>query len=125
MNAVVDWPDYEQIQGHIVYNGHNYNYVGLKVTRDTMFMLCLQNQEKNRLLMGQNALEKDTNDSFHGKKSQALFKTALKLVQYYSEHTQFVFSNSLPAIDKMNTLLHLSNEAPFISTRGRPPAIIA
>jgi len=125
MNAVVDWPDFEQIQGHVLYNGRNYNYVGLKVTRDTMFMLCLQNREKNQLLTEQTALEKETNDPLHGKKTQALFKTAFNLVKYYAEQAQFVFSNSAPAIDKMNTSLHLLNEDPFIGTRGRPPAIAA
>ena len=50
LSAVCNWEDYESIDGQMQYNGNYYNYVGLKIARDTMFLLCLPNHEKTRLV---------------------------------------------------------------------------
>jgi len=41
---------YESISGQIELKGDHYNYVALKITSDTMFVRCVNNHEKNRLV---------------------------------------------------------------------------
>jgi hypothetical protein len=125
MPAVEDEADFEQTQGHIQYQGYNYNFVGLKVARDTMFLLCLPNKEKNHLVDERNALDKEINDSGMSKKTQNLLKITFKPAQYCSELPQFLFSNNAINAERADTAFYFSIENPFIDTRGRPPEDIA
>jgi len=46
---IADWHDYEVIGGQVKFKEHIYNYAELKLTRDTMYLLCLPNRDKTRL----------------------------------------------------------------------------
>lgn len=125
MQAVEDEADFEQIQGKIQYQGYNYNFVGMKVARDTMFLLCLPNKEKNHLVNERNALDKEINDSGMSKKTQSLLKTTFKPAQYCSERPQFLFGDHATIRERADTAFHFSIDDPFIDTRGRPPENVA
>ena len=42
---------YESMSGEIELNGYSYNYVALKMTSDTMYVKCVPNHEKTRLVL--------------------------------------------------------------------------
>jgi len=46
---IADWNDYAVISGQVKYKEHIYDYAELKLTRDTMYLLCLPNHNKARL----------------------------------------------------------------------------
>ncbi|MFB9840740.1 hypothetical protein [Mucilaginibacter ginsenosidivorans] len=49
MGAVQDWTDYVYISGQVQFKNGSYNYVKLKMTRDTVYLMCVPNYETTRL----------------------------------------------------------------------------
>lgn len=62
---------YESISGQIQLDGHNYNYVALKITSDTMYVKCVPNYEKTRLLSENIITATDVSDLPLQKKNHA------------------------------------------------------
>ena len=50
MPTIQDWTEYEHITGQIQLSDGYYNYVGIKMTRDTMSLLCLKKHVKDKLV---------------------------------------------------------------------------
>jgi hypothetical protein len=46
---MTDWPDYKRIHGQVQLKDGFYNYVGVKMTRDTIFLVCIANSVKTKL----------------------------------------------------------------------------
>lgn len=53
-----DWKEFEEYDGSIEFNGQHYNYVKRKVYQDTLILLCLPNNEQNRLSAAKSDYEK-------------------------------------------------------------------
>jgi hypothetical protein len=123
--AVVNWENYEQIEGQMSLKGHNYNFVGLKITRDTMFLLCLPNKAKNRLVNDYMVYAQQVNDSPQAKKTQGLLKISFPLLKYNFETLQFRFMVHSQPLEKPDTpvVFHIDN--PVINAQERPPAFSA
>src|ERR1700761_8764985 len=47
---IQDWSEYEVISGQVKLKDTTYNYAELKMTRDTMYLKCIPNHEKGRLV---------------------------------------------------------------------------
>ena len=55
--------DFQGISGQVKLSDNDYNYVALKITRDTMYLMCIPNYEKTRLI-GENVITaKNISDS--------------------------------------------------------------
>ncbi len=52
---ITDWTAYEQVSGQIQFKYTCYNYVGLKLTHNAMYLMCVPNYEHTQLL-GQNVI---------------------------------------------------------------------
>ena len=63
MPYIQEQKEYEPIAGQIELKGHNYNYVALKMTRDTMYVKCVPNYEKTRLVSENIISAKDVSDT--------------------------------------------------------------
>jgi len=123
--AVVNWENYEQIEGKTSFNGRNYNFVGLKITRDTMFLLCLPNKEKNRLVNDYIVYAQQVNDSSSAGKTQGLLKISFPLLTYNFETLQFRFMVHSQPSEKPDTPIVFHIDNPLISAQERPPAFPA
>ncbi len=124
--AVINWPDYEQISGEVQINGFSYNYVGLKVTQDTMYMLCLPNYEKTRLIEADNTFGKQVNDNTQNKKSgNTLPKLTIPVSKYSYQQTEFCFSSPVCIIPAAGFHYLASLDQPSLSVSGQPPEHIA
>jgi hypothetical protein len=51
--------DYEVAYGETVINGTHYNYVKRKIVNNTLYLLCLPNTGKTKLVMAKTAIEKN------------------------------------------------------------------
>jgi len=71
MPYVQEQLEYQNISGHIELNGNSYNYVAMKMTRDTMYVKCIPNYEKTRLVSEKVILAKEISDLPLNKKSHA------------------------------------------------------
>ncbi len=48
--GITDWKYYRQISGQVRFRHSSYNYVALRKTRDTLYLLCLPHYEATHLL---------------------------------------------------------------------------
>jgi hypothetical protein len=49
MSTVQDWTDYAYISGRVEFKSTDYNYVKLKMTRDTIYLMCVPNYKTTKL----------------------------------------------------------------------------
>ena len=118
-----DWKDYEKVQGQIQLKDNYYNYVGVKMTKDTMYLVCIANSVKTRLVsanlivaknMADVPLNKKGSDAGQVKKASGGFE-----YQIPSSHYSYVaFSTTLKGHENPISakLTH-----PYIESPGKPP----
>ena len=126
MPTIQDWTDYEVVEGQIQLKDAYYNYVGLKMTRDTMYFVCLPNATKTRLVNANIITAKEIADVPLSKKGQEpASKKANTLSDYnlqafnynYSTHGTFQKLNQAPGT--------VISDDPFIESPGKPPNFIS
>jgi hypothetical protein len=57
-----NWPQYERFDGEAEMNGIHYNYVKRKMVNDTLYILCIPNNERNKIATAKNDYFNSTND---------------------------------------------------------------
>lgn len=123
---VVNWDNYEQINGEMQLKGHYYKYVGLKITRDTMFLLCLPDNERTRLENEHTQLAKQENDSPANKKAHSsLPKLAPPTAKYDYQVTELHFPAPVTILQKFLVHNTASREHPPLPVNGQPPEPMA
>jgi hypothetical protein len=123
MPTIDDWTEYANIQGQIQLNDAYYNYVRLKMTKDTMYLICLPNKVKANLVKANVIMAKNLNDVPLSKKGVNNSFTK-KAESVYDNVYQIVHCNYVPLVNlvkrSVNTFSpHLSN--PYIESPGKPP----
>lgn len=124
--TLTDWNDYEVISGQIQLKDAYYNYVRLKMTRDTMYFVCLPNTTKSRLVKANIITAKEISDvpiSKNGhnstiKKLNVFVEYNLRPFVYnYTEFGSYLKNYNNPGFSKIN--------CPFIESPGKPPNFIS
>lgn len=123
MPTIQDWPEYEHIEGQIQLNNAYYNYVRLKMTRDTMYLICLPNDVKANLMKANVIMAKNLNDVPLSKKG-ANNPNTKKAEWGYDNVYQVIKCDYKPLaklVKEITSFLpsHLSN--PYIESPGKPP----
>lgn len=124
MPTIQDWTEYEVIEGQIQLKDAYYNYVRLKMTRDTMYFVCIPNTAKTRLEKANIIIAKEISDVPLTKKGQqpAAKKVNTVLSEYNLQAFNYTYSAFGEAVNTNNngfipTQLH----HPYISSPGKPP----
>lgn len=126
MPTIQDWNDYEVVEGQIQLKDAYYNYVRLKMTRDTMYFICIANETKTRLEHANVIAAKEINDVPLTKKGEA---PVSKKINFLSEYNLQVFAYDYTAFGTnikqiiKPALLQLSS--PYIDSPGKPPNFCA
>ena len=123
MPTIQDWPEYEHIQGQIQLNNAYYNYVRLKMTKDTMYLICLQNDIKTKLEKANVIMAKNVNDAPLSKKG-ATNSSNKKADQVYDHVYQILKCDYTPLakLVKETITFHLTRLSnPYIECPGKPP----
>jgi hypothetical protein len=123
--GIQNWPDYEHVQGQIQLKDVYYHYVGVKMTQDTMYLVCIANSTKTRLENAALIVAKNVSDVPVSKKGQetpvkkttAGFECSLPTI-----HHKFL-SFSTSTLKRDNPIsINLTN--PYIESPGKPPNFI-
>lgn len=123
---IQDWADYQPISGQIKDGATCYNYAELKMTKDTLYLKCIQNTDKAKLISAKIIYTKQLNDiptnkKAHNvpvKKANTLSDYRLQAFNYH--HSRFGKSfvqNIQPVTCKL--------DRPYISSPGKPPNSMA
>jgi hypothetical protein len=123
MPTIQDWTEYEHISGQIQLNNAYYNYVRLKMTRDTMYLICLPNNVKTNLEKANIIMAKNLNDVPMSKKGTTT-STVKQVDSGYDNVYQILKCDFTPLaklvrIIDLTSAYHLSN--PYIESPGKPP----
>jgi hypothetical protein len=122
MATIQDWTEYAHVTGQIQLNDGYYNYVGLKMTRDTMFLLCQPNHVKDQLVKGHLIVAKDLNDVPLSKKGAEPMSKKVNLG--YDNVYQVVkcdYKQLANLIKPVTNKENLLSDHPYIESPGKPP----
>lgn len=121
---IYNWDDYHSVTGQVQLKHHSYNYVKLKITKDTLYLMCLPNQVKNSLVNAKTIYAKTIDDLPAGKsktessaKKEIDKKYSLPIYSYQSNPT-------LQLACHLPWEPHLNNY-PFIPAKENPPERIS
>jgi hypothetical protein len=123
MPTIQDWTEYEHIEGQIQLNNAYYSYVRLKMTRDTMYLICLPNNVKANLVKANVIMAKNLNDVPLSKKG-ATNPLTKKVNLVYDNVDQVLQCDYAPLPERAGIIVspasaHLTN--PYIESPGKPP----
>jgi hypothetical protein len=72
--------DYEPAYGETEWNGQHYRYVKRKVSGNTLYLLCIQNPDKNKILSEKNNFTKATGEAQQNNSPARQHPSAIKLM---------------------------------------------
>ncbi|MES2266018.1 MAG: hypothetical protein V4520_04620 [Bacteroidota bacterium] len=120
--GVTDWPDYEKIQGQIQLKDGFYNFVGVKMTRDTMYLVCVANSVKNQLFKANTIIAKNVSDAPLSKKGEAPAKKASSSVSDYNYPVvTYSFLSFDDKLERIANPISSKLTSPYIESPGKPP----
>jgi hypothetical protein len=124
MPTLDDWTDYANIQGQVQVKDSYYNYVRLKMTKDTLYLICLPNTVKANLSKANVIMTKNLNDIPLNKKGANNSSTKKAETSSYDHFYQIVKCDYTPLAELIKVargleITHLSN--PYIESPGKPP----
>jgi len=115
------WTTYQKINGQIQFKNICYNYVKLKLTRDTLYLVCIPNYEKTRLF-NQNIINaKDIDDIPVTKKDHVPFGKAADFGKYNYLPVQFSFLSPVVILQASNNLQSPTPIQCCLSVPHQPP----
>ena len=123
MPTLDDWTDYANIQGQVQVKDAYYNYVRPKMTKDTLYLVCLPNSVKANLAKANIIMTKNLNDIPVNKKTPNTSSTK-KAGSTYDHVYQIVKCDytqlaKLVRVNRHSEISDLSN--PYIESPGKPP----
>jgi hypothetical protein len=122
MPTIQDWPEFVHVTGQIQLNNCYYNYTGLKMTRDTMYLICLPNHVKDQLVKNNLIVAKGFADVPLNKKGAE--SAAKKASSGYDNVYQVINCDYKKLADVIipTTLKESSYSGhPYIESPGKPP----
>ena len=123
---IQDWADYQPISGQIKDGATCYNYAELKMTKDTLYLKCIQNTDKAKLISAKIIYTKQLNDIPTGKKAHnAPVKKANTLSDYRLQ--AFTYHYNRFGVSFIQNIKPVTSkpDRPYISSPGKPPNAIA
>ena len=124
--TLTNWDDYEVVSGQIQLKDAFYNYVKLKMTRDTMYVVCLPNTTKTRLVNANVVTAKEISDVPISKNSHApLTKKANSLSEYNLQSFAYSYTSVGTELARTNGKHFSELKNPYIESPGKPPNFIA
>jgi hypothetical protein len=122
--GINEWADYKNVSGSIQLKNACYNYVKLKFTKDTLYVMCVPNYEKTRLIDNNVIYAKQVNDIPTDKTKDAAKKAGTdKTYDYLRLVINFLRFKDIPPVG-VNKTYQLSAD-PFIATPGQPPEVLS
>jgi hypothetical protein len=121
---IQDWAEYAVVSGQVQLKDNSYNYAEIKLTRDTMYLLCIPNHSRTRLINANIIYARQVSDVPQNKKSPhiPLMKKGFSESEKYSilQYKGLLANDEpKPAI----AYLFFSVTDPFIGIPGQPPEV--
>lgn len=120
MPTIEDWKEYSYVSGQVQFKNNSYNYVKIRMTRDTVYLMCVPNYATTKLI-SQNIINARNVADIPVKKEHVPFGKASSLSAFNYHSILFKFSLPLKTLAKANSNLRADILKSFITTPGQPP----
>ena len=121
MPTISDWNEYEVVAGQIQLNDAYYNYLKLKMTRDTMYFICFADTVKTRLVKANVICAKEISDVPISKKGDTPVKKAGSPNEYNLQDFIYEYTVVGIFIKPQYNIESSRLNRPYISSPGKPP----
>jgi hypothetical protein len=119
-----NWPDYQRFDGEVDMNGLHYNYVQRKMSNDTLYLLCIPNGEKAKLVTAKNDYFNSINEISNPSQQKKSSSNSIEKV-FCTEYSNLIEAYSLPETANPFTRAYPSAQPvllnQFISSPFQPP----
>lgn len=116
-----NWSSFEKINGQIQFKNTCYNYVKLKLTKDTIYLMCVPNYEKTRLF-NQNIINaSQISDIPVTKKDHVPFGKSIDLGNYNYPVVLFRFSPTVVTLQSNSITGNFDHVKNYITIPHQPP----
>ncbi len=123
MPNVADWKNYENVTGQIQFGDASYNYVKMKITRHTLYLMCIPNYSATRLL-NQNIINaKQTKNIPVPKKDHVPYGKLTVLGNFNFTFSQFAFHSFFKTITLQNAQPTQRLAFRFLTIPDQPPRL--
>jgi hypothetical protein len=117
--------DFEPFEGEITINNSSHRFVKRKVDRDTLYLLCLADAEKDKLLAAKTHYINEVNDFCGDKKDENALKKANDFPQYQLFFTEYALVPHEACVHKTEGFILSSIPDSFIGSHDIPPELIS
>lgn len=116
--------DFQAISGQVKLAENDYNYVAMKMTRDTMYLMCIPNYEKTRLIGGNIITAKNVSDSPLAKKNHLPVEKKSGIDTNYN-YPVTLLNTTIDALALRPVFTDLIQNIPsaYLSTPVQPPEL--
>lgn len=124
--GISNWKSYIRVSGQIQLEGVAYNYVKLKVTRDTVFVQCIPNYQTTKLLSQNVIYARQLSDIPVSKKAHESSGKRTGVDNKYNHPViAYRFTPGVSAVKKPRGVIFIKINPPLISVSARPPELIS
>lgn len=118
-----DWPDYRREDGQLEINGQYYSYVKIKISQDTIYLKCLPNQLKNKLVAARQEVGKKLNNlPGNEDESSSIVKKASLLFGFSQKITSFCIECPRRTLKREYNLFLSCSAQGYLQEEIHPPA---
>lgn len=122
MPYTTTWSEYERLEGEITINGQHHNFVKRKVSGDTLYLLCIPNIQKDKLVVSEKEYGKNVNDFDGSEKNETAKKENIQL-QYLDNLQEYLFASIDAANNKPTSFINTITPQFYLDNPGKPPQI--
>jgi hypothetical protein len=121
MPSVEDWKDYVAVAGQVQFQNNSYNYVKIKMTRDTLYLMCIPNYKKTKLI-NQNIINaRRIADIPNAKKDHVPFGKLSILSDYNCQVVKYLFVTPITILKKNNASINSDIIDHILASPAPPP----
>lgn len=121
---ITNWGTYKRISGAIQLQENWYNYVKLKITRDTLFVMCVPNYKTTRLTKANIIYAREVNEAPLNAKKQAIPLKNIGMFKYIPLATTVKIGNPVATITTHCARIIVKPVTSYTDVLGRPPEML-
>lgn len=120
---IQNWSGFARINGQINFRKASYNYVKLKLTRDTIYVMCVPNYKATRL-SNENIICAEQLDDLPGAKNNSMVLKKPTIDKFSIPVTIFKVQNRETPVLSYFESTKVNPKGRFIETPYRPPDVL-
>jgi len=119
-----DWTEFETISGQVQFKNNKYNYAQIKMTRDTLYLLVIPNNDRTKLVNANIIYAKQVNDIPINKKAHnSLLKKSISESEYHYITVNYKSTIPVNGTKCYRDYAFLNIIKPFLGVPGQPPEV--